>query len=508
MVGAGGGELRRAVPARSYRLSRWLALRGLGAVAAVAFASLGVQVEGLLGSDGILPATETLAALERFHGEARFWRAPSLFWLGAGDAALLFSCAAGVALSLGLALGFAPRLALALLWALYLSFATVGDVFLGYQWDALLIEALLAALLLAPAGWRDSRAAPEPSRLALLPLRFVLFKLMWLSGAAKLASGDPTWRDLSALEYHYWTQPLPTWTAVYADGLPDAFHALSVVVTLAVELALPFALWIPGRSRRLAALGTIGFQGFLAATGNFAFFNWLTIVLCLPFLDDALLLRALPRRLRARLAPPPVAAPPPGRLRRVGLALVAGSLLGANALVLAQRLLPPAALPGPAIDVLECLAPWRSVNGYGLFAVMTTERPEIAVEGSAEGTTWRAYGFRWKPDRLEERPRFVAPHQPRLDWQMWFGALRGCSRSPWFLRFAQRLLEGSAPVRALLAEDPFPDAPPRYLRTQVERYRFATPEERSRGLWWRREEPGLPYCPVLTLEDGRLVAVP
>ena len=401
-------------------------------------------------------------------------------------------------LSLLLVLGIAPRLVLFLLWAGYLSLCTVAANFLGYQWDSLLVESLFVALFLAPPGWRERLApAPPAPTAAFLLARLVLFKLVFLSGFVKLASGDPTWRGLTALDFHSWTQPLPTWTSAFAAALPHAVQATSVLATLALELALPFLLFAPRRARHLGALALVAFQLLLMSTGNFAFFNLLTIVLCLPALDDALLARAHPRRLRARLAPDAVRAE--RRPSRVGGVCFAGGWavrLAANALLLAQRL-PSVRLSERAVDALQAIAPWRIANGYGLFAVMTTERPEILVEGSRDGTTWLAYEFRWKPGRLDRAPGFVAPHQPRLDWEMWFAALRGCRRSPWFARFALRLLEGSEPVLALLEANPFPAAPPRAIRSTVHRYRFAPPaQQRSTGRWWIREEPGAPFCPT------------
>jgi hypothetical protein len=481
-------------------------LRGIGAVSLVAFASLFSQILGLMGSQGIQPASDVLALYEQWAAGARFWRAPSLFWLGASDPALLLACGLGVLLSALLVAGLAPRLMLAALWLLYLSLATVGHVFLGYQWDALLIETFAVALLLAPPVWRERlRESPPSPRGALFLARLVLFKLMFLSGFVKLASGDETWRDLSALDFHYWTQPLPAWTSVYVDALPDLFHRASVLTTFGVELVLPFLLFIPGWPRRIAGLGLVGFQLVLIATGNFAFFNWLSIVLCLPALDDALLRRLLPSHLRERLASKPAAARlRAGPMRRAGFGLTVALLVFANLAVLAQRTLPPDTLPDAITSGLRALAPFQSVNGYGLFAVMTTERPEILVEGSQDGSTWHAYEFRWKPGDLERRPRFVAPHQPRLDWQMWFAALRGCRRAPWYQGFSKRLLEGSRPVLDLLATNPFPDSPPRYVRGRIFQYRFADADNRRTGRWWQREGPLRNFCPVLTLENGAL----
>ena len=484
-------------PEERFVLSRWLTLRGLGVVSGVAFASFGVQVGGLIGSRGILPAVETLALLGRWHEGARFVRAPTLFWLGASDRALEGVCTAGVALSALLVAGVAPRAVLLALWAAYLSLATVSANFLGYQWDALLLEALCVALFLAPpVAWERLQRDPPPPHAALLLVHLLLAKLMFLSGFAKLASGDRTWRGLTALDYHYWTQPLPTWTSAWAAALPHAVHAASVVATLAVELVVPFLLFAPRPLRRAAALVLLAFQVLLMATGNFAFFNLLTIVLCVSALDDACLARAIPRALRARLDPDAGRpARPVAPLRRAVFASGVALVLGANALVLVQRLA-PGRLPETAGSLLRALAPWGTVNAYGLFAVMTTERPEILVEGSLNGIDWRTYEFRWKPGRLDRAPGFVAPHQPRLDWEMWFAALRGCRRSPWFSRFAERLLEGSEPVLRLLESNPFPDAPPREIRSSVHRYRLApAPLRRRTGQWWIREEPGRPFCP-------------
>ena len=501
-------------PEERFVLSRWLTLRGLGVVSGVAFASFGVQVGGLIGSRGILPAVESLALLERWHEGARFVRAPTLFWLGASDRALEGVCTAGVALSALLVAGVAPRAVLLALWAAYLSLATVSANFLGYQWDALLLEALCVALFLAPpVAWERLQRDPPPPHAALLLVHLLLAKLMFLSGFAKLASGDRTWRGLTALDYHYWTQPLPTWTSAWAAALPHAVHAASVVATLAVELVVPFLLFAPRPLRRAAALVLLAFQVLLMATGNFAFFNLLTIVLCASALDDACLARAIPRALRGRVdsARVPLAAracgacrlaldearsaPPATPLRRAVFAAGVALLLGTNALLLAQRLA-PGHLPEPAANFLGAIAPWRTLNAYGLFAVMTTERREILVEGTRDGTRWLPYEFCWKPGRPDRAPGFVAPHQPRLDWEMWFAALRGCRRSPWFSRFAERLLEGSEPVLRLLESNPFPDALPREIRSSVHRYRLApAPLRRRTGQWWIREEPGRPFCP-------------
>ncbi len=491
---------------------RSLVLRGIGIVYAVAFASLGVQVRGLLGRGGIAPAAELLEQAHRVLGGVSLLRVPTLFWLGAGDAELVGACGIGAALGLCAAAGVLPRLALLGCWGLYLSLVTVGDVFLGYQWDALLLEAGLLAVFWAPGGLRPRRGSrEEPGRVGLWLLRWLVFRLFFLSGVVKLASGDEAWRDLTALRYHYWTQPLPTRISVWVDALQRALPPLetfSVAATLAIELVAPFGIFGPRRLRLVSLSLLVLLQLVIASTGSYGFFNLLTIVLCLSLLDDAAL-EAL--RLRLGRARPDGAGPPrpAGRASvswRVAAALGAVFVVSVTSATALERLL-PVPLPRAADDLLDALAPLRSFNSYGLFAVMTKQRPEITLEGSRDGEHWVPYTFRWKPGPLDRAPGFPGLHMPRLDWQMWFAALEDCERAPWFLAFQARLLQGSAPVLGLLASNPFPDSPPREIRSRIALYHFADAATRRRGLWWERGADA-PYCPPLALHDGRLQVAP
>jgi predicted DCC family thiol-disulfide oxidoreductase YuxK len=476
-----------------------LFLRLMGGVYLAAFVSLWVQVAGLVGSDGILPVRGYLSAAESQLGAARFWYLPTVLWLNASDLALHLVCAAGVVAALLAVVGVAPAGALACAWLGYLSLATVGQDFLRFQWDGLLLEAGFVAILLAPWRWRSRLSSdPPPSRAALWIGRWLLFRLMVSSAAVKLTSGDPTWHSLTALDYHYFTQPLPPWTAWYANLLPAAFQKMSVLVMFACEGVAPFLLFGPRRVRFIGAMAIAGLQALILITGNYGFFNLLTLALCALALDDGLLSR------RLETAPRPVRTPAVGRWTRrvVALGLFAMSLAP-----LSRALAVDDGWLGPVAAAYRLTSPLQLVNPYGLFAVMTTARSEIVVEGSVDGREWQAYEFTYKPGDLARRPRFTTPHMPRLDWQMWFAALGSWRQNPWFLVFSQRLLEGSPSVRALLARDPFPAAPPRYLRARVYGYRFTTPEERRRdGDWWGRSLRG-PYIPTLTLVDGRLSAV-
>jgi lipase maturation factor 1 len=460
----------------------------------VAFASLGVQIVGLVGADGIAPVAPGLRALAQTTGSARFFSLPTLFWLDASDGALRTFCWAGVAVAVLLICDVAPAFCLVLLWAGYLSLVTVGQEFLSFQWDSLLLEAGLLAVFVAPWRFRPRLAQPsEPPAVFRWLLWFLLFRLVFSSGLVKLLSGDPAWRGLTALTFHYETQPLPTWPAWYAHQLPAWFHRFSEVVMFAIELIAPFLIAGPRRLRHLAGGLLIALQALIALTGNYAYFNLLTVALCLLLFDDAALAPILGRL--ALREPEPDAFLP----RRPAVAVAA--LLAILGLVPLIRLLDRrlgSSLPVRWVSGL--VQPFHLANGYGLFAVMTTERPEIVVEGSADGETWRAYAFRFKPGDPGRRPAFVAPHQPRLDWQMWFAALGQCRDSPWLYGLFQRLLEGSPPVLGLLADDPFPERPPRYVRALVYDYRFASAEERARtGHWWRRGEPRL-FCAPVSLE--------
>jgi hypothetical protein len=489
----------------TYRWVRWSVLRLLALTYLAAFASLWVQVEGLVGPQGIAPAERLLDSVAERFGADRFSVLPTLaWWTGASAGALQALCAAGVAASLLLLAGVASGPAALCAWALYLSLLSVGGPFLSFQWDTLLLETGFAALLLAPwrvgSGIPSERNSGPPSLAALWVLRTVLFKLILLSGLAKITSGDPTWRDLSALSYHHLTTCLPTWTGWFAHKLPDGLHRASTGMTLVVELALPFAILVGRRGRLLAFAAFVLLQLGIAATGNYGFFNLLTFALCASLLDDQVILRAanfLPRRARARLARAVGEdASPSGTFaisaQRLRSALAVGLLLlGVSRLSLEIVGVDP--LAGIAPDALRQASRWHVVNSYGLFAVMTTERSEIVIEGSEDGVQWREYGFHWKPGDLGERPRFALLHMPRLDWQMWFAALSSPQRQRWFASFLRRVHEGSPAVLGLLAHDPFSGAPPRFLRARLYDYRFSHfAAWRASGEWWTRE-PGRLY---------------
>ena len=477
----------------SHLTVRALFLRLLGLVYGIAFLSLWAQVDGLIGSDGILPAVEFFPAVEDRLGAEAWVRLPSILWFDQSDSTIQLACGSGVALAVLLCLGYAPGLTLAGLWVLYLSLVVAGRDFLSFQWDVLLLESGFLAILLAPHQLRRQWIwSQQPSIVALWLLRFLLFRVMFSSGIVKLSSGDPTWPSLRALDYHYLTQPLPTWMSWYAHQLPSWIQTCSVGAMFVIELVVPFAILGPRRIRLIGATLLVMLQVLIGATGNYGFFNLLVIALCVTPLDDDHL--ASVGRFRRLQATPGASG---GVGRKWFTAIIAILVLALSGIQMAHAFRWRASWPRVLTRTQEALMPFRLVNGYGLFAVMTTKRREIVVEGSADGQSWKAYEFRWKPGDLEAPPAFVQPHMPRLDWQMWFAALGSYKTTPWFMPFLGRLLQGSSAVTGLLQSNPFPDAPPTLIRAVIYEYDF----ERESGsfvpeVWWKRRFLGLYSPPV------------
>jgi predicted DCC family thiol-disulfide oxidoreductase YuxK len=484
----------------TYVAASALFLRLLGLCYLAAFLSLWTQIDGLIGANGVLPLGPFLEWVRSQTGASRYWLVPTLSWLSPGDAFLHVQCALGTAAAVALIAGLAPAWSAAAAWALYLSLSVAGQTFLEFQWDILLTETgLLAVFLAAPSRLRVGSGLSTP-RLARFLLVWLLFRLMLSSGVVKLGSGDPTWHALTALRVYYETQPIPPWTAWFMHQLPPSFQTASCLFLFFVELLVPFLFFAPRRLRHFAAAMTILLQLVIAATGNYAFFNLLTIALAVLLIDDT----AFPKRWRAAAGATPVT----GGWPRWALVPFAAVWLAASAVPFAVSVGLRGALPGPLVAIYRLVSPFRSANGYGLFAVMTTERPEIVLEGSEDGEAWKAYEFRWKPGDPLRRPRFVAPHQPRLDWQMWFAALGDYRANPWLVSAMARLQEGSPEVLRLLASDPFPGRPPRYVRAVLYDYDFTDAEERRRtGAWWKRELRGL-YAPVIGGEGRRSALTP
>jgi lipase maturation factor 1 len=469
------------VPPSTFAFSAWLFLRLLAVVHAIAFVSFWTQLSGLIGPQGLLPAGKFFAAVHAQLGPSAYWELPSLCWIFGTGAFLHVLCATGVMLAALLFLGVAPAPCLGLLWVCYLSLFGAGQMFLGFQWDTLLLETTLLAIFLAPWTARATRPVIEPPRIGRWLLWWLLIRLMLLSGAVKLTSGDPTWRDGTALLHHFETQPLPTPLAWYVQQWPPWALRSACAGMFAIELIAPLCLLGPRRLRHAATLFLLLLQLLIALTGNYTFFNLLTVALCVLCLDDAWWRSVLHRPALVPAATEAHAAP------RWLLRVFGGFVLaftGFTALPgFGVRLDAPAAFSAMA----EAIRPFASLNTYGLFAVMTHPRPELIFEGSEDGRTWLPYEFPHKPGDLARRPDFIAPLQPRLDWQLWFAALESPEQNQWVLLLCEHLLRGSPEVLALLAHNPFPTQPPRFIRVVRYEYHFTDAAEHARtGDWWRR----------------------
>ena len=476
---------------------RWF-LRAVGLIYLIAFVSLWAQVDGLIGANGISPVNQFLSAVHEQLGSQVYSLLPTLCWFDSSNTFLHFLCGAGVAFSLLLAFGIAPVICLTALFVFYLSLTISGQTFLSFQWDILLLETGFLSIFLAPWQlWPKRGQEPPVSRAALLLIKLLLFKLMVMSGVVKLTSGDDCWWNLTALDYHYWSQPLPTIFGWWADQHPAWFKHFSVGFCMAVEIIAPFFIWAPRRPRLIAAGLMIFLQLVIALTGNYCFFNLLTLALCLLLIDDGVAASLHdPRTFRTakRLQ---------DRLSTSGAIIVLIVSLPINGWFIFTAFKPDAAWPRTLAFAYQHLEPFRIVNGYGLFRVMTKDRREIVIEGSADGIDWLPYEFKWKPGDVNRAPGWCAPHQPRLDWQMWFAALGTPEQNPWFVRLAICLLKGKTDVTRLFAHDPFPNQPPRYIRAILYRYRFTTAKEhRQTGAWWKRGELG-EYLPAVSLEQGQ-----
>ena len=519
-----GNDVRRPT---YFWARRWF-LRALGTIYLIAFVSLWVQVNGLVGSDGMSPANQFLPAVRAQIGPDAYALLPTLCWFGQSDAFLYFLCGSGVLFSLLLIFGIAPAISLVALFVLYLSLTIAGQIFFNFQWDVLLLEAGFLSIFFAP--WRlwprrfsveavvpaannfhpagdmpatalatpSRQQEPPVSRAGLFLLKLLLFKLMLMSGVVKLTSGDPSWWNLTALDYHYWSQPLPTVFGWLADKSPEWFKHFSVAFCLAIEIVAPFFIWAPRRLRLGAAGLMIFLQVGIGLTGNYCFFNLLTIALCLLLIDDSATGMSL-RGVRGQRG----ALFVPDRLGAWGAVAVFILTFPINAWLIFSAFKPLARPPRALADVYERLEAFRIVNGYGLFRVMTKDRCEIVLEGSTDGIDWLPYEFKWKPGDVKRAPGWCAPHQPRLDWQMWFAALETPQENRWLIALVFRLLQGSRDVSGLLSRNPFPDKPPRYVRAMFYRYRFTTVDERHQiGAWWKREELR-EYLPALSLDQFR-----
>jgi hypothetical protein len=466
----------------TYWLPRFLYQRGLGLVYLIAFLAAINQFRPLAGEHGLTP-------VPLFIQRVPFRAVPSLFFLFPHDAAFAAAAWLGLALSFLALMGISDRygawfsvLVWSLLWVLYLSFFNVGQTWYAFGWESMLLEAGFFAIFLG-SGRSPVRAIP------LWILRWMEFRVMFGAGLIKLR-GDACWKDFTCLNYFYETQPIPNPLSWYFHWAPEWVHKSGVLVNHFVELIVPFGLFLPQPLASIAALLIVAFQLSLMLSGNLSFLNLLTIVIAIPALDG---------RLLAWLRVPIPALPQPARKTRyamVALAVVAGIL----------SIQPAVNMISPNQFMNASFNPLHLVNTYGAFGSVTRTRDEIVVEGTADAlptssSVWREYEFRGKPGDVMRTPPQIAPYHLRLDWLMWFAAMDSYERSPWFVNFTAKLLEGDRAVLGLLRDNPFPGQPPRNVRALLFSYRFTTPAEHAQtGAWWKRELRGV-WLPPLSLDS-------
>lgn len=491
-----------ATTPREYRLTRFVILRLLGFLYFMAFLAAARQLVPLIGHDGLLPADSFLKfAADKFGSSGSgFFELPSLFWMNCSDGALLTVSWVGVALSVVVMAGYANALMMVALWVLYSSIVNVGQLWYGYGWETQLLETGMLGAFLCPL--LDGRPfSPRPPPVAIIWLyRWLIFRIMLGAGLIKLR-GDACWRDLTCLYYHYETQPIPNPLSAWLHFRPHWFHQAGTLWNHFVELVVPVLAFGPRTVRHIAGLLLVSFQGFLIFSGNLSFLNWLTIVPCLACFDDSFWVRILPRRLGERAREAAAASRPSiaGTVTTYVFVFVVALL----SIQPVMNLISPSQAMNRSFDRLHL------VNTYGAFGTVGRERMEIVFEGTTssipESGVWREYEFPAKPGDPFRRPAIIAPYQPRLDWQIWFAAMARPVDYPWTFHFVWKLLHNDRGTLGLLANDPFPDSPPRYVRAVLYRYRF-TPAEEADGSWWKRERLGLWMKPY-SVDDPELRGV-
>jgi lipase maturation factor 1 len=527
-------------------LARWFVLRALGLIYFSAFFSLVFQIRGLIGPTGILPADAYLKNIANQIGYPRYWYAPTLLWFSSSSHALMALCWVGMLASVLVVLNLWPRGMLAVCFVCFLSFVSAAGEFSGYQSDGMLLEAGFLALFFAPPGFRPGLAVTKPPvRAALYLLIWEWFRIYFESGVAKIMSGDPQWRNFTALDDYYQNGPLPTWIGWYVAHLPHWFHRGTTGLTLGLELFLIWAAFLPRRFRIILFFIVTPWQIGIILTANYTFLNYLVLILGFLILDDRYFSRFFPESWK-KLLPDPSAKPAeqtalpaadplsilPSALggegsaasaqatsetsqrnfweaaraffapMRVGVVAVLFLWICYSTTVQLVWTFGPVEFPTTPVSLLD---PFRIANRYGLFAVMTRGRYEIEFQGSDDGQTWTAYPFRHKPQDIYKPPGLYAPYQPRFDWNLWFASLGDWRDNPMVVRTEWRLLSNDPAVLSLFAANPFPNAPPQHIRAVLWQYWFTTmAQKRETGAWWRRQFLGL-YAPVfLRQADGKI----
>jgi Lipase maturation factor len=480
----------------SYWLTRFVILRLLGFVYAIAFLVAAEQLVPLIGSRGLTPAWQFLSAVHaqlgsRTQGMLHF---PTLFWFGISDHGMIIFAWIGFAISLVVLGGYANAILMAILWGMYMSIVHVGQIWYGYGWEIQLLETGFLSIFLCPLF--DGRPFPKspPPILIIWLFRWLGFRIMVGAGLIKLR-GDPCWRNLTCLYYHYETQPIPNPISRYLNFSPHWLLKLEGLWNHFIELVVPWFSFGPRIARHIAGVLLVTFQIFLLISGNLSFLNYLTIVPFLACFDDTFLRHLLPKSLVRRAEQAAQQSEPSRVYNKVSVALAI--------LVVWLSVAPVLNLASGRQLMNYSYDPLDLVNTYGAFGTVGRVRYEIVFEGTQDSiitgeTKWKEYEFKAKPGNPNRRPPFIAPYQPRIDWQIWFAAMASPADYPWTLHFVWKLLHNDSETLSLLASNPFPKAPPHYIRARLYRYRFAPIGDSA---WWKREPEG-EWLPALSTDNA------
>jgi len=465
----------------TYWLTRFYFQRALGFIYTLGFLIAVNQFRALCGEKGILPVHLFLKKIE-------FWDSPSLFFLNSSDNFILVLSYLGLGLAIlatvGISDSFGPWVSGIVwfsLWLIYLSFVNVGQTFYSFGWETLLLETGFLAIFLGSSN-------TTPSTLVIWLMRWILFRLMFGAGLIKLR-GDECWRDLSCMQYHYETQPMPNPLSWYFHQLPNFINKGAVLFTHFTELLVPFFYFAPKPYRHWAGFITILFQGMLILSGNLSWLNYITIVLCIVCFDDSILPRLELWTKTMGLS----AAENVGAIMGHPLVYIVTSVILLLSIKPTINLISPRQVMNTSFD------PLHLVNTYGAFGSITRKRYEVILEGNNDLSPehWQEYTFKGKPSEVERRPPIISPYHLRLDWQMWFAAMSSYENSPWILSLVGRLLQGNEQVTALLRGNPFGTTPPKYIRASLYEYNFADSKNKN---WWVRRYAG-EFLPALSLDN-------
>jgi lipase maturation factor 1 len=463
-----------------YSIAAFLLPRFLGLIYLAAFAAFYFQMQGLFCSNGILPIADYLRAVKKYHPGNYYRLIPSIFWINSTDAVLKGSTLVGILLSLFLICGIYPSLLLFLLYILYLSIVSTGQDFLSFGWEGFFLEITVNTFFLSLTSPADL--------MVWISVNVLLFRFFFQAGIVKLQSGDPNWKNLTALAYHYQSQPIPNMVAWYVHKFPLWFHKFSTGVMFLIELVTPFFIFGSEPVRLCVFFAFVGLQMGIWMTGNFSYLNHLTALFSIILVGNAYLVTwiSIPISSNSGLA-----------LQL--LCTIAGTLL----LLLQFMQLASSFLYIPLITkCLQKISPFHIINRYGIFAVMTTKRNEIVFEGSDDEINWKEYLFFHKPSEINRRPRRVSPYQPRIDWQAWFLPLGNYRYDVWYENFIYHLLKGTPEVLSLIRKNPFSEHAPRFVRSLIYEYEFSSIQEKKQsGCWWRRKYIGV-FTPTITLKNS------